>query len=322
MKYSKYLVAMLLFIGVAGHSQTTELKLASDIWPPFTNMPTKISFAMEIVDSALRRINIDVDYNILEFGEVIDGIIEGDFDGSAALWHTPEREVMMVFSEPYLQNQLVLVGKKGADVTAVSFKDLKDVNIGVVKNYAYGEELTKAGNFTLVSGESDQQNLEKLLSGKLDYILVDAILIQYLLKFQVNDVSELLSIGKTPILTKALHFAVSYEVLDAENIIERFNAEIDKMIKDGTYNAILGLNWIEADVDGDGKMEFVLQGERAGQAAPENVYSIYVTGPPKKTNRYYIDGETYDGWNNIPDRYKKDAMRGSGPDPNKVGFKL
>jgi ABC-type amino acid transport substrate-binding protein len=304
------------------YSQSGSLSLASDVWPPFTDVPANASFAMDIVDTALQRINIDVEYNILNFGNVMTGISRGDYDGSAALWYTPEREGRLVFSDPYLENQLILVGQKGADVSPVSFSELSGLRIGVVKNYAYGEELTNADGIALIYGDSDQQNLEKLLSGNVDYILVDAILIQYLLKYQVNDVSELLAIGQVPIIGKTLHFALSRKFEDADLVIERFNAEITTMIEDGTYNEILGLNWVQADVDGDGIMELVLKGEAAGTAAPERVYSIYGSDQYNNTNRYYIEGETYDGWNNIPDRYKKDAMQGSGPDPNKVGFKL
>ena len=39
--------------------------------------------------------------------------------------------------------------------------------------------------------------------------------------------------------------------------IEKFNAEIKKMQADGTYNIILRLDWIRADVDGDGRTELV-----------------------------------------------------------------
>ena len=40
------------------------------------------------------------------------------------------------------------------------------------------------------------ENIHLYLEGKkVDYILVDALLIQYLLKYQVNDVSEFLEIG-------------------------------------------------------------------------------------------------------------------------------
>jgi hypothetical protein len=84
----------------------------------------------------------------------------------------------------------------------------------------------------------------------------------------------------------------------------------------------LGLNWIQADVDGDGKMELVLDGDRAGSNAPGQVYNVSANKPVPGTNRYYIEGEIYDGWNNIPERYKKDAMQGAGPSPSQVGFKL
>jgi ABC-type amino acid transport substrate-binding protein len=313
---------ILLLISTGLFSQKAQLKLASDIWPPFTNVETEKSIALDIVNEALQRSGVAVATSILGFNEVLRGIRSGNYTGSAALWRTGERENLLVFSEPYLQNQLVLVGRKGSNVSFDSIAEIKNSRIGLVKDYAYGELLAEVGSVSLIYGDSDQHNLEKLLSGNVDYILVDAILIHYLMMYQVNDVRELLEIAPEPLITKTLHLAVRKDFPGVEDLISRFDEEISKMIADGTYNEILGFNWIRADVDGDGTVELVLEGDQAGTARPSVVYSIYTVAQPAGTDRYYIDGQLYNGWNNIPDRYKKEAMQGAGPDPNKVGFKL
>ena len=42
------------------------------------------------------------------------------FDGSAAAWKDAERERVLIFSQPYLENRLILVGRRGADVSATT----------------------------------------------------------------------------------------------------------------------------------------------------------------------------------------------------------
>lgn len=301
----RLLLACLLTMGYFTlFSQSQSLNLASDIWPPFTNVEEERALALDIVEEGLKRNDLQAKYNILDFTNVMEEIKAGKADGSAALWKSPEREETMLFSQPYLDNQLILVGRKGSNVEVSSFEELEGKRIGVVEDYAYGEELDRGKNNEIVYGESDQQNVERLLSEQLDYILVESILLTYLMNYQMNDVTEFLEIGEVPMLVKSLHLAIRKDVPGAEEIIAEFDESIIAMIADGTYNEVLGLNWVRADVDGDGTMELVLAGEKAGTEAPDNAYNIRYTEPSNQSGQFYVNGKMYDSWNEVPNEYK------------------
>ena len=53
-------------------------------------------------------------------------------------------------------------------------------------------------------------------------------------------------------------------MIGAESIIARFDAEIPKMMADHSYQLLLKLGWMEADVDGDGRTELVPASDQAG----------------------------------------------------------
>ena len=290
---------------VCCYSQTTQLKLASDIWPPFTNEPPHRSFATELVEEALKRAGVTSTTEMIKFSEVMVGIEEEDYDGSAALWFNDDRKKTLLFSAPYLQNQLIVVGRKGSDVSMSSFADLNGKKVAIVGNYAYGSEVTEASEVNLVSGDNDQQNLERLLKGEVDYILVDNLLMQYMITHQKEDVLKYLEVGKVTLFKRALHFAIRKNIDGAESIIDRFNNGVLKMIMDGTYNRILELNWIRADVDGDGKMEMI-GGGQVGKAEPGSSYDVWFTErtPGPTGNQYYIDGKLYKSWESVPQKYK------------------
>lgn len=290
-------------------AQTESLNLSSDVWPPFTNVEEEKSIAMDIVIEALNSIGITTNYEIVDFGMVMEGIATGNFDGSGALWRDKTREESMMFSEAYLQNQLILVGKKGSDVEFSSFSELDNKRIGVVENYSYGDSLLSGKNNQIVYGSSDQQNLERLLSDQIDYFLVDALLIQYLLKYQLNDVRELLEIGAFPLIVKSLHLAIRKDIPDADLVLTKFNEAIKTMIADGSYNEILELSWVSADVDGDGKLELILAGNEAGKAAPENSYNILYSDKNISADGYYVDGTMYESWDDVPNEYKVDIPK-------------
>lgn len=320
----KILLSVIVLLSFSAFTQTTELKLVSDIWPPFTDVEGEKAFAMDLVKEALARIDIKTSIEIREFTDVIKNIDAGEFDGSAALWHSDEREMKYLYSEPYLQNQLVLVGRKGSDVSATSFADFEGKRIGVVADYAYGLDVNSE-QVNLVPGMNDQQNLERLLSEQIDYMLVDALLIQYLLKYQVNDVTEYLEIGQSPIMIKSLHFVIRKDVENADIIISGFNEEIHKMIAEGTYNKILELSWVRADMDGDGQMELILNGNAAGTAPPQYTYGVSSDQSlVKKTDspdRFYINGIIYNSWDQVPQEYKTEIVM-STQDPKNTGIKL
>jgi len=279
------------------------LRLTSDIWPPFTNVEGQRTIALDIVEMALTRSGIEFSFQIQEFTEVISGINEKKYEGSAALWINSERQKSLLFSEPYLQNQLILVGRKGINVNFSDLVLLEGKKVGVIEDYAYGESLLHP-NVDWVYGKSDQENLDRLLAGQLDYILVEALLIQYLFRTQLADVKNYLSVGVRPLLVKTLHFAIRKDISEGDKIIESFNQEIKNMIADGSYNDILDLSWIHADVDGDGIPELVLEGEAAGLEAPANPYNVFYSKPVGSKDRYYIDGNIYEGWENVPSESK------------------
>ena len=290
---------------VWGNAQVTQLELASDVWPPFTNIGSQQAFASELVSESLGRAGIKSTTEILEFEDVIQGIRSGKYDGSAALWYSEEREEFLLFSAPYLQNRLIVVGRKGADVNMKTFAGLAGKKVAVVGNYAYGSEVEQATEVVLVTGVNDQQNLERLLKEEVDYMLVDALLIEYLITHQGDEVARHLEIGSNPLLKRSLHFAIRRDIEGAQSIIDRFNQGIIKMISDGTYNRILQINWIRADVDGDGKLEMI-GGNHAGQEAPTSSYNIWFdnSDPGLSTNRFYVNGQVYQGWDTVPAQYK------------------
>ena len=310
----KLLLGCLMISTFSLFAQEHEVQLASDIWPPFTNVEKEHAFALDLVKMALNRSAVHVDTEILEFDDVLDGIKERKYDGSAALWYTDERASFLVYSDPYLQNRLILVGKKGSDVSARSFAELTGKRVALVGNYAYGLSDADLKDVELIQGRNDQENLERLLNGETDYLLADALLIEYLLTYQEKEATQYLSFGAIPLIIKDLHFTLHKDVPNAEEIINRFNIEVIRMIADGSYNRILQLNWIQADINGDGTTELVLNGTKAGAVAPNSSYSVLFNGESapnnSKSGGYYIDGKYYESWNEVPGKYKVAPTKG------------
>jgi polar amino acid transport system substrate-binding protein len=284
------------------------LHLGSTPWSPFTNEPGKPRFAIDLVQEALKRVGITSDATIVAEGTLTSALLEGKFDGSPALWRAPEREEKLIYSKPYLENRLILVAKKGNDVSAPALPALAGRRIALVDGFAYGDDLKSAKGPTYVAASTVEESLEKVLAGDADYALMDELVVQFLLTNYPEEVKTRLAIGTEPLVVRSLHFAVRRQVPGAQSIVDRFDAELTKMVADHSYHRLLQLGWVQADVDGDGRTEWVPASDNAGQDAPVRRYelvTVTASGPkPESEKRFFLGGQVYEGWKNVPDRYK------------------
>ncbi len=308
------LLSMAAAASIALSAQTTTLRLVSTPWPPFTN-EVEPRFALDLVEAALGRIAMTATTTIVEPAKFTPSLLSNAFDGSAAAWKDPERESALVFSQPYLENRLILVGRRGEDVSAASLADLKGKRVAIVEGYAYGEGITSSGA-TLVPARGEEDSLTQLLANKADYVLMDDLVVQYILSNYPNEAKTRLNVGSKPLLTRPLYFAVRRSYPNAATIVSRFNSQLRGMIADKTYHRLLHVAWIRADVDGDGIPEYVPQSDKAGSVQPAHAYTLFAEASSAESpKRFYYGGNIYTDWASVPNQYKVEDPRY--PDPRR-----
>lgn len=242
-------LVLLLLASVLSSLNAGALKLASDVWPPFTDQQGWTRVSTDLVTEALKRSGMGAETVIVDFTKVIPGIKSGQYDGSAAMWKDPQREQIMLFSKPYLENRLILVGGKDSDVSARSLADLKGKKVGIVGSYSYGDIITAKDGPSFVKGRDYQQNLNRLLAGEVDYVLLDSLVVRRLTETQGADVKKYLTVGSNPLLKRSLHFALRKDVPNAVEIIEAFNANLQAMTEDGSLQRILKFKGVPVDFE-------------------------------------------------------------------------
>jgi polar amino acid transport system substrate-binding protein len=302
---------LLMFATLTAASQGKDLLLVSTVWPPFTNVAGQPRFALDLVEAALDRSGVPSATTFVDNAQYTSAITTGPFDGSGAAWRDAQREKTLLFSQPYLENRLILLARLGGDVSARTPAALKGRRLAIVEGYAYGDELGQSGA-TLVGAKSEEDSLRLLLDGKVDYTLMDAIVVQHLLEHYPEEAKTRLQIGTTPIVTRPLYLAIRRSRPDAESIIQRFNAQLRAMITDRTYHRLLHVDWIRADADGDGVPEYIAGSDQSGRQPPQYVYPLFSSAAIEKQvanqERYFFGGAIYNGWSSVPDHYKVDHL--------------
>ena len=202
------LLLSIIALPIMAAAQGRQLQLVSTAWSPFTNAPGQARFALDLVSVALERVGITAETVIVDEARLTPSLLSGEFDGSAAVWRDAERERALVYSQPYLENRLILVGRQGSDVSATSLADLAGKRIALVAGYAYGEAVETTDAPVFVGSNSEEDSVTRLLNGEVDYTLMDDLVIQYLINNHGEEARTRLSFGSTPLLTRSLHFAV------------------------------------------------------------------------------------------------------------------
>ena len=312
-----HLLACAILVGAG--SAVTPLSLVSTAWPPFTNVAGQPRFALDLVEKAFGRIGVIAKTTIVDAAQFTPSLLDPEFDGSAAAWKDPERERLLLFSQPYLENRLVLIGPHGADVSAASLSELKGKRVAVVGGYSYGDGIEGAGPiFVRSTGEED--SLARLLTGAVDYTLMDDLVVQYIVSNYPSEAATRLQIGSTTLVRRELYLALRRSHPDASRIIERFNAQLRGMIADGTYHRLLHVDWIRADINGDGVAEYVPRSDRPRPAEPKQIYTLFTTPEAVKaspeTPGFYVGGNIYRDWASVPASYK-DSSTSQRPDPRR-----
>jgi polar amino acid transport system substrate-binding protein len=311
-----FTAAAAAWLTAAGQT-TTRLRLVSTIWPPFTNNSGQPRFALDLVEEGTRRIGVTTTTAFVEAAKFTPAILTGPFDGSGAAWKDAERERALLFSQPYLENRLILVARRGGDVSAKALAELKGKRIAIVEGYSYGDTIDTAGP-TFVRSRGEEDSLALLLKSAVDYTLMDELVVEYIVDHHPEEARTRLQFGARPLITRQLFFAVRRTLPDAQSIIDRFNGQLRAMITDHTYHKLLHVAWISVDIDGDGQMEYVPDSDKAGPKPPQRAYLLFssdkpASAPTEPPKRFMMGGNIYTSWATVPDQFKGyDSNR---PDP-------
>ena len=294
---------LLVILLLPALSIATELKLVADKWPPFTSKKQGQRIAVDLVEQALKRAEIKSQVNIVEWKTVLKGVKSGEYDAIVGAWKNFEREKFLLFSRPYLQNRVLLVGRTDNKLSAIEISQLENKRIGIVDGYAYGESILDNSKIIKVKGATVAENIRQLLDNKVDFILMDSIVAQNLKQVLPEEIKNKLVVYPNVVVAQNLHFAVRRDYPGAAALLDKFNNAIRDMIADGSYNRILGFDWLVADTDNDGVDEYIigdqLRSKAEDPAGSENSYALFSEKQGddiKPVRKYRVLNLEYNSW--------------------------
>jgi polar amino acid transport system substrate-binding protein len=252
------LLATALLAGHAAAEAREALTLGNDPWDPFIVEGQADGTAEALVTEALERAGWSARVETGEWAGVLERARAGELDGIAALWKTPEREADLLFSDAYLTNRMVPLVKRGNLIIVESLQDLSGLRVALAEDYAYGEDIeAMRPNMVVEAVAGADAALAAVRDGVADVAIVDELIARRFLD-ENNDLG--LKYIDTVLAFRELHFAVTRNHPEAAAIVNGFNEAFDLMVRDGSLNRILGVEWLATDLGGDGTMDVVMHG--------------------------------------------------------------
>ncbi len=210
-----------------------------DPWPPFGD-PDRPSqgLAVEIVKSAMATQGYDLKMSFMPWARAEDGVKKGTYDFLLYVWETEERKSTMVYSDPYGENRLTFVKLKGDDFEFKGMDSLKDLTVGVVRDYGYGDEFMKAEGFKREPAPDFITNAKKLAAQRIDLTVEDEIVAKALL--MGTDLADKIVFTENALSVEPLHVTSGLANPRGKELIEAFNRGLEEIRENGTYDRILG----------------------------------------------------------------------------------
>lgn len=275
----KHLLSCALMVAVNATvitgAQAETLQLGNEPWPPFVLEGEARGTAEAIVCEALERAGHGCAMNYDGWEATLAAARAGELDGIAAAWYTVERGRDLQFSASYLTNRLVPVTRTG-DPAVQDIADLDGKKVALEVGVAYGEALLAARErFEVVDVRGADAALAALRDGQAEVAIVDELFVLDALGEGAAD----LAIGDVALAYRELHFAVARSHPSSGQIIADFNTAYRNMVRDGTVNRILEVDWLATDLGSDGVMDFIhrgggLEAAVADVATRDSVYAL------------------------------------------------
>jgi polar amino acid transport system substrate-binding protein len=228
----------LLSLGVTARAEV--LQVTGSLWAPYlSNELENGGLAADLVRTALERAGYEVQGSAEPWSRAYEGAAIGVYDVVAAIWQNEARGEDLIFSNPYLLNDIIFMSRRGALGNWRTLNDLTGMRIGVVRDYAYDEAFDNHPDLYRVENNHLIQNLLLLRQGRLDVIVGDKwSILHEISQFMPEDIGYFVALPK-PLARRALRLGVSRQNPRAQEIVAAFDTAIVEMQADGSYDEIV-----------------------------------------------------------------------------------
>ena len=215
-----------------------DLKIATESsFKPFSYTDAEgnlIGYEIELVDALCEEMNAECEVISQDWDGLIPGLNAQKFDAAiAGMSITPERKEVVDFSDPYFHSGIILIGKKGDDI---SVDELTDQPIASQRSTVSSQYLQNDHDDADIKLYDTQDNAYlDLTSGRVRALMSDKVVGVDWLKTEAGQEYE---IKGDEISTDDDAMGIAFRKGDP--LVAKFNAALAELKDSGTYDQITG----------------------------------------------------------------------------------
>ena len=245
MKHWLALIGFILLNLPQGVVAQNVVNLAATEFPPYLGEHLEHGGVMtQIAQEAYERVGYQVNVHYHPWARALALVRIGELDGLVQVWMREERKEWLLFSAPIpsANSEVVFYKRKDLNIEfdGKDYLALKPYTIGAGRGYADPEGFEKIRDQLRVEiVTTDIQNLKKLELGRIDLMIVDKFVAQYLLETQMPESVASFDWLGSALSLESNHMGVSRKAPEARKKLEDFNRGLVLLKQEGRIQGIL-----------------------------------------------------------------------------------
>jgi len=216
------------------------IKISNGEWPPFFSKDLKYDgVTSHVVKKAFSLENLTIEYEWYPWKRAFHLAKVGDIDATIGWEKRKDRESDFLFSDVILNGNVVFFYLKHNKFDWNTFNDLKELKIGTVSGYKYGnkiQKLEKIAGVSLHTVINEQKLFKMLIKERFDVVIINldvgyGILNKYFLPSNVQKIAY----HKKPLHTEYLRLLFSKKNARNKSIVKKFNRGLKQLKDNGTF---------------------------------------------------------------------------------------
>lgn len=185
--FLKWQLALFLSIGLIANPVGADERVVTfvgDPWPPYVEgelgKDAVSGIAVKIVHEVFSRIdNVRVRFPLIPWQRALQEVEKGYHDGIAMLLKTPEREIYMTYSVPFIVGANLVWSASSAYGKIFEWDQIEDLygkRVGIIQGYSYGDSLEqafKSKTITTVVAPTVEHMFAMLANNRIDLALAN-----------------------------------------------------------------------------------------------------------------------------------------------------
>lgn len=230
-----------LSFAAASISLAEEIRIVTDDWTPYYGKDLQDQgFFSVIVKEAFKKAGYEPTLAFVPWKRAEETAKAGKEDVLLGAYYTKEREEFFIFSDPILGASMNAMVKKDSDIQfSGDLHDFKSLKMGKVRGYKISEEFNTADYLNVEEATTLEQNIRKLLAGRIDVLIESPIVAMDLMNHTFSQAErDSVTFIEPPIVNNDLYICFSKKRPNAEIVAKKFNAALSEMKKNGELDAI------------------------------------------------------------------------------------